>query len=85
MDITSLLSQVATSGIMGVIAVIEGVICYRLFMLLLQKDDMLLLEKDKHRENVEKLTREQTMVTKAYQNSIDILSAKLDGMPKNKQ
>lgn len=82
MDIISLLGQIATNGVMSVLFAASCFVCYRLFTLYLQTQAMLLEEKDKHRENVEKVTNEYTTVTKAYQNSIDILTARLDSNKK---
>jgi len=75
MDIVSLLGQVAQNGVMSVLFVLSCFVNYRLFILYLQSQSMLLNEKDKHRENMEKLTSAQNLANTAFQRSIDILSA----------
>jgi hypothetical protein len=83
MDIVSLLGQLAQNGIMSVLFVISCFVCYRLFTLYLQTQNMLLEEKDKHRENVEKIANASNLASAAVQHSLEILAASQNGKKNN--
>lgn len=66
-----MLSQLAESGILGILLVVSFVAIYRLFKIIL-------LEKDKRIEDAQKTRESISAPLEAMQKSVDLLSSRID-------